>query len=202
MSQATKLQSRRMESVWRERAHRLSRRPHSADAGQEALPVVVLGVGKERYGIDLPDVAEVFPPLQPTPVPGSAAVLSGVINVHGEIRPVIALRRLLGMEPESGAGIETARRGGRVRVILLRKDGREMGLEIDTVEQIRLITPEEMGPGDFAAVASGESGPSPRSAAHISAHIKGTTKDLLMLLSTDALFAELTFANSHKGVTP
>ena len=45
---------------------------------------MVLGIGKERYGIDLQDVAEVFPPVAPTPVPGAAAVYSGVINVRTE----------------------------------------------------------------------------------------------------------------------
>jgi chemotaxis signal transduction protein len=159
----------RMESVWGERANRLAKRPALGGAGQNVLPVIVLGVGKERYGIDLPDVAEVLPPVRVTPVPGAAAVFSGVINVHGEIRPVIDLRRLLGME--------TVSYGDLARVILLRKEGREMGLQIDGVEQIRWI-----GAGDLQS-ANGEAG--------LSHHIKGSTKDLLMLLSTEALFAEL-----------
>jgi len=59
------------------------------------------------------------------------------------------------------------------RVILLRREGREIGLQADSVEQIRWI-----GSGDMGDAGS-------------SAHIKGSTKDLLMLLSTEALFAEL-----------
>jgi chemotaxis signal transduction protein len=164
----------RMEAVWGERANRLSKRPVLDGAGQNALPVIVLGIGKERYGVDLPDVAEVLPPIRITPVPGAAALFSGVINVRGEIRPVIDLRRLL--------GIETAQNGDLARVILLRKEDRELGLQIDGVEQIRWI-----GAGDLQS-ANGEAG--------LSHHIKGSTKDLLMLLSTEALFAEL-----HTGVT-
>jgi len=156
-----------MEAVWLERARRLARRPALGTAGQDAAPVIVLGIGKERYGIDLSDVAEVLPPVHVTPVPGAAPVFAGVINVHGEIRPVIDLRRLLGME--------TSRNGESARVILLRKDGREMGLRIDSVEQIRWV-----GSGDMQAPGAG---PSP--------HIKGSTNDLLMLLRTEALFAEL-----------
>ena len=83
-----------VEAAWRERAHRLSQRPDFAGAAAKHFPGVVLGIGKERYGIDLPDVAEVLPPVAPTPVPGAPAVFAGVINVHGEIRPVIDLRRL------------------------------------------------------------------------------------------------------------
>ncbi len=154
-----------MQAVWRERARRLSQRPVSDGAGQNALPVIVLGIGKERYGIDLPDVAEVLPPVRATPVPGAAAVISGVINVHGEIRPVIDLRRFLRIEGD--------RNGGLARVILLRKDGRELALQIDSVEQIRWIGSGELQP------------------AGLSTRIKGSTTDRLMLLSTEALFTEL-----------
>jgi chemotaxis signal transduction protein len=147
-------------------------------AAQDAIPVVVLGIGHERFGIELQDVAEVFPPVLPTPVPGAAPVFSGVLNVHGEIRPVIDLRRLLGMETSAGA----ARNGDLARVILLRKDGREMGLQIDSVEQIRWVASGDMY---FAGQGGG------RSSSPASPHIKRTTKDLLMLLSTESLFAVL-----------
>ena len=104
---------------------------------------------------------------------GAAPVVAGVINVHGELRPVIDLRRLL--------GIETVAKGSDSRVILLRKDGREMGLQIDSVEQIRSV-----GSADAQTGVDGQG-----ASAQVSPHVKGSTKDLLMLLSTEALFAEL-----------
>jgi purine-binding chemotaxis protein CheW len=162
-----------MEVIWRQRADRLAQRPVSSEAPQDVLPVMVLGIGKERYAINLADVAEVLPPVRPTPVPGAAAVFAGVINVGGEIRPVIDLRRWLGMD--------TVQTGDLARVILLRRDGREMGLQIDSVEPIRSI-----GSGDLQLADTGDRGP-----AHGSPRVKATTKDLLMLLSTEALFAEL-----------
>ena len=90
-----------METVWRERARRLSQSPKLAGAGQSTLPVVVVGIGKEHYGIPIEDVAEVFPPLRPTPVPGAPALFSGVINVHGEIRPPAGLSRMRAMRYRS-----------------------------------------------------------------------------------------------------
>jgi chemotaxis signal transduction protein len=158
-----------MEAVWRERALRLSQRAISTDAGQDALPLLVLGIGKERYGIDLADVAEVLAPVRVTPVPGAAAVFAGVINVHGEIRPVIDLRRFLRIDGDASL----ASAADLARVILLRKNGREMGLEVDSVEQIHWI--------DSGNLQTDGSSP----------HVKGATKDRLMLLSTEALFAEL-----------
>jgi len=164
------LRQQHMEEVWQERARRLSQRPVLAENRQDLLPVIVLGIGKERYGVDLADIAEVLPAVRPTPVPGAAEVFAGVINVHGEIRPVMDLRRFL--------GVEAIQNGGLARVILLCKDGREMGLEIDSVEHIRWIES-----GELQAAGSGD--------AARSGHMKGSTKDLLMLLSTEALFAEL-----------
>lgn len=166
-------EAKAVEAVWRERAVRLSERPISAGPAQNAFPVLVLGMGKERYGIDLPDVAEVLPLLRPTPVPGAPAVFAGVINVHGEIRPVIDLKRFLGME---------AAEDGHPRVILLRKDGRELGLQIDSVEHIRWLDTGELAAGQLQVAGNSALGRS---------QVKGSTRDLLMLLSTDALFAEL-----------
>jgi purine-binding chemotaxis protein CheW len=165
MREAMEAVSPATQAVWRERAHRLSQRPVSDRTGQNALPVIVLGIGKERYGIDLPDVAEVLPPVRVTPVPGAAAVFAGVINVHGEIRPVVDLRRFL--------HIEGAADNDLTRVILLRRDGRELGLQIDSVEEIRWI-----GSGELQPAGS-------------STRIKGSTTDRLLLVNTEALFGEI-----------
>lgn len=161
---------RHMEAVWRERALRLAQRAASTEGRGDAAPVIVLAVGNERYGIDLAEVAEVLPLVRATPVPGAAPVFAGVVDVHGEIRPVIDLRRFL--------GIEAASYGDPARTILLRRQGREMGLQVDRVEQIRWIDPEE-----YEAAGNGR--------AEWSRHIKAMTKDRLMLLGTDALFAAL-----------
>lgn len=169
------LTQQRMEAVWHERADRLSQRPVLAEGGVDTLQVIVLKVGNERYGIDLADVAEVLPPLRATPVPGAPAVFSGVINIHGEILPVMDLRRFLSLD-----AIED---GSIARIILLSKDGRKMGLQIERVEQIRRIERREL-----LNASHGNAGWSWR--------IKASTMDLLMLLSTEALFAEL-----HTGDT-
>ncbi len=168
LKQIETLERQRIEAVWRLRADRLSHRPRAAEAGQDFRPVIVLGIGAERYGIDLSDVAEVLPPTRATPVPGAPAVVAGVINVHGEIRPVMDLRRLLDMD--AVPGVE------RPRIVLLNQAGRQMGLQIDSVERIRWIGSRDMR-------ANGKSGRS--------RYIQAATNDLMMLLDTAALFAEL-----------
>lgn len=184
MREAMDLQSAqaRMEGVWRERADRLSQRPVTAGAGENILPILVVAIGKERYGIELPDVAEVLPQVRATPVPGAADVFAGVINVHGEIRAVLDLRRFLRIDPGIETGLERRKdsvaRTAPARVILLRRQNLELGLQVDSVEQIRWI-----GAGDLQAAGNDPVG--------WSHPVKGSTKDRLMLLSTEALFAEL-----------
>jgi purine-binding chemotaxis protein CheW len=157
-----------IEAVWRERAGRLAKRPAAVEGGQDSWPVIVLGIGAERYGIDLSHVEEVLPPTVATPVPGAPAMFAGVINVHGEIRPVMDLRRLLGMD-----AVPT---GGGPRMIVLCKEGRQLGLQMDSVEQIRWIDSRDLQ-------IDGNLGRS--------RYITGSTKDLLMLINAEALFADL-----------
>ena len=161
----------RMETVWRQRASQLSRRGVAAGTGGADVQVIVLAIGDERYGIELADVAEVLPLVQVTPVPGAPPTFSGVINVHGEIRPVIDLKNVL--------GVDAAKKGNLSRVILLRRQEREIGLNVDRVEQIRSISSE-----DLQSAKSGNTDLSAR-------YLKGLTPDGLMLLNTEALFAEL-----------
>ncbi len=162
------MEQTRTEAVWHERAVRLSQRPVAVETGRELRPVIVLGIGAERYGVELREVEEVLPPVRATPVPGATAVVTGVINLHGEIRPVLDLRRLLGMDGVPG--------GGRPRVIVLCRAGRQVGLQVDSVEEIRWI-------GSTDLKSDENSGRS--------RYINGSTKDLLMLINTEALFVEL-----------
>jgi purine-binding chemotaxis protein CheW len=166
----------RMETVWRARAERLSHRLVPVTTGQDELQVMVVEVGDDRYGIELGDVVEVLPLVHLTPVPGAPAIFSGVINVHGEIRPVIDLKRLLDGE--------TGEHGNQARVILLRRRGRELGLRVDRAEQIRKVAS-----ADLQSTGDRDTGLCAR-------YLKGLTRDALMLLSTEALFAEL-----FKGTT-
>jgi chemotaxis signal transduction protein len=158
----------RMNAVWRQRAARLSIPPVPATVGQSALMVLIAVLGEERYGLALTDVAEVLPAIPITPVPGAIPVFAGVIQVHGEIRAVLDLRKLVGLE----AGVTT----GPGRVILLCRRGRELGLKVDRTEEVRLIAAEQ--------VQLTEAGSPSR-------YIAGITTDSLMLIDAEALFAEL-----------
>ncbi|RAU21534.1 chemotaxis protein [Paramagnetospirillum kuznetsovii] len=127
------------------RALRLAR-PRGALADvPTGLDALICTIGAERYAVPLTYLSEVMPLGNWTPVPGQPQYLLGVTNLRGEIRPVIDLHSLLGLEPLATAG--------RGWVIFIRADGAEIGLRVDGVERIagldgsKLTKPHETGNG-------------------------------------------------------
>ena len=60
------------------------------------VEVIVFALGEERYGIELTRVREILTYGAPTPLPGTKHFVKGVINIRGEIVPVIDLRLRFG----------------------------------------------------------------------------------------------------------
>ena len=146
------------------RAARLAR-PAAPASAEAACPVLVFVVNAERYAVELQQIIEVIAHPSITPLPGSPRELYGVINVHGEIRPVWNTALLLGLVEQDD------RAPGHV--LLLRRPEGPSGLRIDEIQQIRLL-----GPADWQAPAERSS------------FAKGITTDMITLLETHALLRE------------
>lgn len=87
---------------------------------------VRLRVGAEHYALDVEAVREVVDLDRPvTPVPGAPPAIAGVINVHGQVVPVVAVASVLGA-PATAAG--EAR-----RVVIVHDGARRAGLAVDDV---------------------------------------------------------------------
>ena len=161
----------RLDRVWRQRAASLSRRPTEAALDLNALVALVVSIGGELYGIALRDIAEVLPPIRVTPVPGAPAGVAGVVNVLGEIRPVVDMRSMLGLTTVPG--------GAPGLVVVVRHGDATLGLQVDTVEQIRSVR------ADALQGSAGDPQDLPWR------YLTGLTRDMLRLLRTEALFSEL-----------
>lgn len=173
---AAEATSVRLEAVYRQRALRLAAHPPDQNSVRSGLAVMAFSLSDEQYALDLADVAEVARTTSITPVPGAPPMLSGVINLRGEIRPVLDLKHLLGM-PEGQPG-------GSGQVILVRQHGNTIGLKVDRVHQVRPIDPR-----DLRAPRDKETGASFR-------FLRGITPDTLMLLNTEAVIADFAKDNS------
>ena len=128
----------RIEAAYRRRAVRLANRKPEYKPVSTGLPVLIFWLAQERHAIELKEVAEVLPFAGCTPVPGSPPRFLGVINLRGELRAVLDLSRLLGcsesMNRDSGF------------VLVLRRTGREIGVKVDSIEELREIRTEELTP--------------------------------------------------------
>ena len=155
----------RIDAVYRERAARIAKgRFEHAPAG-ERIRVLVFRLGPGFYAIDAAEVAEALPLERCAPVPGSLPVFAGVINLRGELRAVVDLRRLLALS--SGSNSETS------FVILLRQRGQAIGLKVDRIEELREIGREELS-------SVGES-----------KYVTGVAPGMLMLLSVGAMLEDI-----------
>lgn len=95
------------------------------DAPMDRVDLLVFELAQERYALALDHVREVCPLAALVPVPCTPRFVLGIINLRGEICPVIDLRRLFNL-PERGLSNAT-------RAVVLRHGEREFGLLADVV---------------------------------------------------------------------
>lgn len=162
---STDAESRR---ILRERAQRLARPPPD-DAGEAAATVELLefGLADERYALLAAQVSDVQPLRELTPLPGTPDFLRGLVNIRGRLVPVIDLKRFFGL-PEPGIT-------DLHRVLLLQKDGIEIGLLADTVEGVATVPASAIQP------------PLPTLAGIHADYVHGITAERLVVLDADAI---------------
>src|SRR5208337_1970334 len=84
-------------AVLEERARALARVPVQPPPTSLVLDVVTSSLANEDYAIELGYVHKIVPLIELTPVPGAPDFIVGVINLRGEILPIVDLHRLYGM---------------------------------------------------------------------------------------------------------
>ena len=108
---------------------------------QETIPtmeLVVFRLGPENYGLRLHEVREIIMVGQITPVPRSPQFVDGVINLRGEVMPVVDLRTRFGLERVEATSIS--------RIIITAIGGVFTGLVVDAVEEVRPVELQRFGP--------------------------------------------------------
>lgn len=112
---------------------------------------VVFRLGGELYGVPVGEVREVVAVPAITPVPRAGSHIEGIINLRGNVVPVVSLHRLLGLpEPESY--------GGESRVVIVERGGEPVGLLVDGVHAVLRLHVEDMAGGEFSGMREAVSG--------------------------------------------
>jgi purine-binding chemotaxis protein CheW len=102
---------------------------------------LVFGLGDEEFGLPIEAVDEVAAvPEQITRVPKTPKFLEGVVNLRGEVLPVVDQRRRFDLPPFAGE-----RR--RQRLVVVRSQRHRAGLIVDSVSEVMRAPTEAIEPG-------------------------------------------------------
>lgn len=69
------------------------------ESGTNELEIVEFSVGNNKFGINVIKVKEIIQPLQVTKIPHSHPNIEGIIDIRGEILPVVDVAKVLGFGP-------------------------------------------------------------------------------------------------------
>ena len=110
---------------------------------KEEKKYIVFNISKENNGIDISSVNSIIEMPQITNVPRSTEHYRGIINLRGEIIPVISLRRTMSL------GDDTFTSSSRIIITDIEED-KQVGLIVDEVKEVVAIPDEEiMEPSPF-----------------------------------------------------
>lgn len=102
-----------------------------ANTGDE-VQLVVFTAGKEEFGLEVNQVQEIVRLLPIARVPRAAAFIEGVVNLRGNVVPVINLHYRLGLEER--------RNTDQTRIIVTEVEGIFVGLVVDAVIEVLYLS--------------------------------------------------------------
>lgn len=95
----------------------------------ETTQFIVIKLGDEQYGIDIKYIDNIVRMQHITRVPKVDTYLKGVINLRGEVIPVMSIRIKMGLEPD----VET--KSTRIIILKLEQHG-TIGVIVDEVKEV------------------------------------------------------------------
>lgn len=103
------------------------------------LQLVIFRLRDEEFGIEINQVREILSLIDITPIPVSDEYIIGVINLRGEVIPVIDLARQFGL-PVSSSLPKTA------RIVVIEAVDNTVGVIVDEVPQVIKISAGKIEP--------------------------------------------------------
>lgn len=100
----------------------------------EAIQYIVVRLGEEQYGIDIRYIENIVRMQNMTRIPKVPDYLKGVINLRGEVLPVMSIRLRMGLEADE------ITRATRIIILNLEQEG-NVGIIVDEVKEV--VTLEE-----------------------------------------------------------
>jgi len=158
-----------IQRILEERARALAR-PLMVEPAGERLDLAVLTIGGECYGVDIQHMQEIRSLSALTPVPGAPPIWAGVMNLRGNLYPILNMRRYLALPEDSPV------EGGVV--VLVAATGLTVGLLADDMREVRQVPRAEIAPPLASAAGARR------------AIVLGVTADWITVLDVEALVAD------------
>lgn len=102
------------------------------------LQLVSFKIGNEEFGLDILKVQEIIRVRDLTRVPNMPGFVDGVINLRGQVIPVIGLRRRF--------GLDTSEADKRTRIVVAEVHGNVLGFVVDEVSEVLRISSDTVEP--------------------------------------------------------
>jgi purine-binding chemotaxis protein CheW len=116
---------------------------------EQLKQLISFTIGTEEYGLDLLRVKEVIRVRQITWLPRAPHCVKGIINLRGDVIPLVDLRDRFGLPPIQ----ETA----MTRVIVVEVAGRSVGVVVDSASQVVRVPAGQFDPAPpVMGTATGE----------------------------------------------
>lgn len=106
-------------------------------AAGETIQYIVIRLGEERYGIDIRSIDNIVRMQSITRIPKMPAFLKGVINMRGEVIPVISMRLKMDLEDD------VITKATRIIVLKLEQEG-NVGILVDEVKEVVSLSVNEI----------------------------------------------------------
>ena len=103
-----------------------------------------LRCGAQAYALELLKVQEVVLPVPLLGLRGTAASMLGIMNLRGQVVPVIDLGLHL--------GFAAVGEGSQTRIVVLEEKGEVLGLRVSAVEDVANLTESQIEPPDTARI--------------------------------------------------
>lgn len=101
----------------------------NVEMASEGKQYIVVRIGSEQYGIDIKYVDNIVRNQRITRIPKAQTYFKGVINLRGEIIPVMSLRLKFGLEPDEYTNA--------TRIIIIKFESQSaIGIIVDEVKEV------------------------------------------------------------------
>ncbi|HDN79318.1 MAG TPA: chemotaxis protein CheW [Chloroflexi bacterium] len=97
----------------------------------EKVQFVIFKLNESEFGVEIGQVLRITRLMEVTRVPRAPRFLEGVVNVHGEIIPVLDLKKRL--------DLPVGEYGDQARILIVEVEGQKVGMLVDSVTEIAWI---------------------------------------------------------------